>query len=62
MDCVLLVPEEIAFDPGIDEEFEKGLPFLQVQVVGVFEFTRLAEQYFASDRRMVPKGVVEVIL
>ena len=62
IDCVLLIPDGIEFDPRVDEEFEKGLPFLQIELATADDFSFMSGRFFASDRIFVPKGVVEVIL
>jgi hypothetical protein len=62
VDCALLVAPNVAFDPGLEEEFENGLPFLQIDLLEAVDFAFLIERIFATDRDMVPKGVVEVLL
>ena len=62
LDCAVMISEGMRFDPEIDEEFELGLPFLQIEVLLPGPFSWLVDRMFASDRDMVPKGVVEVIL
>jgi hypothetical protein len=43
-------------------ELEQGLPFLSMQIVRQRAFDELVDDYFATDRDGVSKGVVEVIL
>jgi hypothetical protein len=62
VDCALLVPTDMTLDPGLEEEFETGLPFLQIDLLEASDFTFLIERIFASDRDLVLKGVVEVLL
>jgi hypothetical protein len=62
VDCALLVPPDIALAPGLEEEFETGLPFLQIDLLEASDFAFLIERIFASDRDLVLKGVVEVLL
>jgi hypothetical protein len=62
VDCALLVAPNVAFDPGLEEEFEASLPFLQIDLLEADDFAFLIERIFATDRDMVPKGVVEVLL
>ena len=40
----------------------EGLPFLEIQLVRQASFYFLVEEFFATDRKLVPKGMVEVIL
>jgi hypothetical protein len=62
VDCALLLPANVSMTRQLEEEFEKGLPFLQIDVTRAVAFFELVDGMFATDRRMVPKGVVEVIL
>ena len=62
VDCACLPGP--AYDPGSPaaNELRQGLPFLEIKVVTEEDFRFLVETLFASDRKMAPKGVVEVVL
>ena len=62
MDCVLLIRGNRVLEPVITDELQKGLPFLSIEVAREVAFAGLVDEFFATDREMVPKGVVEVIL
>ena len=61
MDCVLLIPEEFPFDSDFDEEFYRGLPFLQIELATRADFSFMVNPIFASDRFQIPKGIIEVL-
>jgi hypothetical protein len=62
VDCICL--QGPAYDPASQAAYElrQGLPFLEIKVVNQGDFDFFAETLFASDRKMVPKGIVEVLL
>ena len=62
VDCVLLTSPDFPHDPDAVEELVDGLPFISLELVEAKEFAILVEEFFATDRDMIPKGVVEVIL
>ena len=62
VDCVLLVPDGLSLEDEVDDELESGLPYLSIEVVSAPDFSWLVDEMFASDRDLVPKGVIEVIL
>lgn len=62
VDCVLLIGPEFPRDREAERELLAGLPFLEIQVVQQARFSMLVERFFATDRRMQPKGMIEVIL
>jgi hypothetical protein len=62
IDCVLLMGPTFPADAGAESELLNGLPFIEIQLVRQARFTMLVERFFASDRHMRPKGMVEVIL
>jgi hypothetical protein len=39
-----------------------GLAFINMELVDVVAFQQFTEWTFASDRNLVPKGMVEVVL
>jgi hypothetical protein len=62
VDCVLLIGPGIPHDAEAEEELLRGLPFLDIALVTEDRFRLLVDTIFATDRRHIPKGVVEVIL
>ena len=62
VDCVLLIDDEFPRNEQSEVELRSGLPFLEVQLVTADAFELLVESIFATDRRMRPKGMVEVLL
>ncbi len=61
VDCVLLIGPSYPNDHAADDELQKGLPFIHAEIViqEVFDYYR--NVLFATDRRNVPKGVIEVL-
>lgn len=62
VDCVLLMGPNFPADDAAESELLNGLPFIEIQLVRQARFTMLVERFFASDRHLRPKGMVEVIL
>ncbi|NOX56992.1 MAG: hypothetical protein GXP27_21635 [Planctomycetes bacterium] len=62
VDCVLLVGPGFPQDRAAEHELLAGLPFLDLFLVGEAEFRLLVNQFFATDRRSVPKGMVEIVI
>ena len=62
VDCALLIRADFPADWEAAEELSGGLPFLDLELVELPQFTILVEQIFSSDRDTEPKGVVELIL
>ena len=63
VDCVLLATENSTqMKSTSGDELVSGLPFLEIEVVGQEWFDFLSGTFFATDRRNVPKGLIEVIL
>ena len=62
VDCVLLIGPDFPRDGEAEKELLAGLPFLDIQLVRQARFSMLVENFFATDRHMQPKGMVEVIL
>jgi hypothetical protein len=62
VDCVLLIDENFPRNEQSEVELRSGLPFLEVQLVTADAFELLVDSIFATDRRMRPKGMVEVLL
>ena len=61
MDCVLLMGEGNAADENAISELRAGLPFVEIDVVDQVDFDFLAEMFFATDRNLASKGMVELI-
>ena len=61
VDCVLLVDPEFPTDTEAEGELLAGLPFLEIAVVKQSVFDRMTLSFFASDRSLKPKGLIEVV-
>ncbi len=61
VDCVLLVEEGFPRDETAEAELLGGLPFINMEVVDQEGFEQLTEKTFATDRNLVPKGMIEVM-
>jgi hypothetical protein len=61
VDCVLLIAEDYPQDSAADEQWQAGLPFVQLLFVQHPDFDWYVQVQFASDRDRIPKGMVEVI-
>ena len=61
VDCVLLVGPAFPRDPSAEQELIQGLPFLDIDLVGQDGWDELVETVFATDRRLNPKGMIEVV-
>ena len=60
-DCVLLIGAGFPHDKAAEVELLAGLPFLELSLVNQADFDLLVEQFFATDRHSVGKGMVEII-
>ncbi len=60
VDCVLLIGPDFPHDPAAEMELLAGLPFLNFELVDQEGFKHFTERTFATDRDLVPKGMVEV--
>lgn len=61
VDCVLLQGPSFRARSRAARTLRRGLPFLELKIVRQKQFAFLVDIMFASDRQMVPKGLVEVI-
>lgn len=61
VDCVLLIEADFPRDAAAEAELLAGLPFINLELVDAEGFQQFTERTFATDRDMVPKGMVEVI-
>jgi uncharacterized protein DUF6932 len=62
VDCVILTGPDFPRDAAAADELAEGLPFIDLELVEGLDFAILVEQFFATDRDGVGKGVVEVVL
>jgi hypothetical protein len=60
VDCVLLIGADFPRDAVAEAELLAGLPFMNLELVDLEGFKQLTERTFATDRNMVPKGMIEV--
>jgi hypothetical protein len=61
VDCVLLIGPDFPHDAGAEGELLAGVPFINMELVDQEAFQLFTERTFASDRNLVPKGMVEVV-
>jgi hypothetical protein len=61
VDCVLLLGVGFPRDQEAEAELIAGLPFLELSLVNQADFDLLVDQFFATDRLSVGKGLIEVI-
>jgi hypothetical protein len=62
VDCVLLIAPNYPADEAADRELQQGLPFVQAELVTQEVFDYYVSTLFGTDRRNVPKGMIEVLL
>ncbi len=60
VDCVLLIGPGFPRDEAAEAELLGGLPFINMELVDLDAFRQFTERTFASDRNLVPKGMLEV--
>jgi len=60
VDCVLLQGPSYSAGGAAATELARGLPFLEIKIVNREDYDFFAEVLFASDRAMIPKGIIEV--
>ena len=61
VDCVLLIEPDFPHDAAAEAELLAGLPFINMELVDPGAFQQFTERTFATDRNLVPKGMVEVV-
>jgi hypothetical protein len=61
VDCALLIGPEYPHDQAADAELQQGLPFIQAELVTQEAFDYFVNVLFATDRRDVSKGMIEVL-
>jgi hypothetical protein len=62
VDCIILIDPAFPRNRALEEEVLDGLPFLEIDVVEEIGFDILVKGFFATDRNLIPKGMVEVVL
>ncbi len=62
VDCVLLIGPDFPREASAQAELSVGLPFINMESVRPDAFQQFTEDIFANDRRLVPKGMIEVML
>ena len=62
IDCVLLVTAGFPVDESAARELLGGLPFISMELVDQEAFDYFTQKTFATDRNLVPKGMIEAIL
>lgn len=61
VDCVMLLGVGFPHDQAAEAELIAGLPFLELSLVNQTDFDLLVDEFFATDRHSVAKGMVEII-
>ena len=62
VDCVLLASQDFPRDKAAELELRDGLPFIHLAIVDEVLFERYVQVIFGTDRKTIPKGMIEVIL
>lgn len=60
LDCVLLIGPDYPRNAEAEAELLAGLPFVNMELVDQEAFDQFTQKTFASDRDLIPKGMVEV--
>lgn len=61
VDCVLLVGAGFPRDEVAEAGLLSGLPFINMELVDQEGFEQFTQRTFATDRDLVPKGMIEVM-
>ncbi len=61
VDCVLLIGPNFPVDRTAEADLLAGLPFINMELVDQEAFDKFTVTIFATDRDLIPKGMVEVI-
>ena len=61
VDCALLVGPDYPVDHAADAELQRGLPFIHAETLSQEAFDYYVNTIFATDRRGIPKGMIEVL-
>ena len=62
VDCLLLAPPDLGPDDPALAELLTDLPFISMQVVDQSGLDIFVNQFFATDRDAIPKGMIEIQL
>ena len=62
VDCVALQGSGYRSNSSAAAELRHGLPFTELKIVNEQDYERFRDVLFASDRHMIGKGVVEVLV
>jgi hypothetical protein len=62
VDCLLLIDDSYPRNIVVDQEIRKGIPFLEIHLVKEDDFDFFTRMIYASDRLLVAKGMVEVVI
>ena len=57
----MLIGPGFPSDEAAEAELLGGLPFINIEMVDQDGFDQFTEKTFASDRDLVPKGMIEVL-
>ena len=57
----MLIGPDFPNDSAAEAELLAGLPFINMELVDPRAFQQFIERTFATDRNLVPKGMVEVV-
>lgn len=61
VDCVLLIDETFPSDVMAYDELLEGIPFVTAEIAELDGFRRFTDRFFATDRNLEPKGMIEVM-
>lgn len=61
VDCMLLIGTDYLKDIAADAELQQGLPFIHAETAMQDIFDYYVNTLFGTDRRNVPKGILEVM-
>jgi hypothetical protein len=61
VDCVLLIGPSPSQDQAAEDDLLQGLPFLDISLVGQKDFDHFVNRFFAVDRKLRTKGMIEVV-
>ena len=62
VDCVLLQGPAYSAHSAAAAELRQGLPFLELKIVTEADYEFFKDVLFASDRDMIQKGLIEVLI
>ena len=57
----MLIGDGFPQDPAAEVELIAGLPFLELSMVSQSDFEVLVNEFFATDRNTIGKGMVEIV-